>query len=90
MSGDHWIRRARTVPEQHRCLTPSEASRGDLWRCGECRRLWRYGDACDVCDRYGRIPHDGMCRVGEMWRAPKIWQRLYAVMVEIGRSEPFS
>lgn len=84
---DQWIRRARPVSEQHRCLTPNVATRGDLWRCGECRRLWRYADACDVCDRYGRVPHGGMCTVGDLWRPPKLWQRAYAVLVKIMRWE---
>lgn len=32
-----WVRQAGV----HNCLRPSQPSRGDLWRCDECRTLWR-------------------------------------------------
>lgn len=68
-----WVRRQRDDVEQHRCPFPAATAVGDLWRCHQCRTLWRVGEACDVCDAIGgRQPHHGMCAVG-----PNRWRRAY-------------
>jgi hypothetical protein len=53
-----------------------DGKQGDLWRCDQCERLWRVGDACDACDWYGDSPHPGMCTLGLVWRPATLWQRL--------------
>jgi hypothetical protein len=67
----------------HRCPVPRSGSLGspdgdlgDLWRCDDCRTLWRIGDGCDTCDRYGPAPHPGTHAVGQAWRPATWWQRL--------------
>jgi hypothetical protein len=47
---------------------------GDLWRCDDCRKLWRVALACDVCELYGDH-RGGQCRVGLKWRAATLRQR---------------
>lgn len=77
-----WVR--RTDPRTaHRCPAPQSGSfrspvgqHGDLWRCHECGQLWRVGAACDMCDRYGDIPHRGGHAVGHAWRPASLLQRL--------------
>jgi hypothetical protein len=45
-------------------LAPApDGNLGDLWRCDDCRRLWRIADACDHCDRTG-AQHLGVCTTG--------------------------
>jgi hypothetical protein len=75
-----WVRRSN--PSEHRCAVPSgsfggaDGRRGDLWRCDECRRLWRVDTACDACfvlrtDQ----PHAGQHQVGLTWRFASAWER---------------
>jgi hypothetical protein len=40
-----------------------EGATGDLWRCDECRKLWRVGDACD------------MWRPAHVWQCIRYWRR---------------
>lgn len=75
-----WIR--RVIPA-HYCAPPGRgvpavpvAELDDLWRCQECRRLWRVGLACDWCDRYGDREHRGGHAMGAAWRPARFWQRL--------------
>ncbi|MEV7805032.1 hypothetical protein AB0O28_18985 [Microbispora sp. NPDC088329] len=75
-----WVRRAD--PGEHACRPPTAATwgdplgrYGDLWRC-PCGTLWRIGDACDFCDRFGWGPHQGGHAVGETWRPATLWQRI--------------
>jgi len=49
---------------------------GDLWRCDDCRKLWRVGRACDACELYGTHPGGGQCMVGLKWRPAGLWQRI--------------
>lgn len=49
---------------------------GDLWRCGDCHKLWRVGRACGYCDAYGTQPHGGQHAVGLRWRHATLWQRI--------------
>lgn len=80
-----WIKRAQ--PPAHVCEPPSRIERGyvgvpsgavgDLWRCDDCRALWRVSDACDLCDLAGEWPmRDGHHVVGSTWRRATLWQRL--------------
>lgn len=62
-------------PRVHREQRP-DGVRGDLWRCDHCRKLWRIGLACDVCDRFGDREHPGMHAVGITWRPATLWQQL--------------
>lgn len=62
---------------------------GDLWECGVCRRLWRVGDACPVCDRRGAADHDGEHWPGVMWRPARWWQRLLWRVSRLLRVEPW-
>ncbi|WP_304455927.1 hypothetical protein [Nocardiopsis sp. YSL2] len=65
---------ASTLPDSH-TETLADGDQGDLWRCDTCRALWRLGDACDWCDRYGY--HDrGVCTIGLRWRPATLWQRV--------------
>ena len=47
---------------------------GDLWGCDRCRKVWRAGDACDMCDS-GYEYHRGQCTWGLMWRPAGFWAR---------------
>lgn len=49
---------------------------GDVWRCDDCRKLWRVGRACAVCDLYGEHAGGGSHVVGLRWRPATLWQRL--------------
>lgn len=75
-----WVRRIDDEP--HRCDAPRgrfnspEGQEGDLWRCDECRTLWRIDLACDLCRRYGEWPHRGMHTTGLAWTYASLWQRL--------------
>lgn len=79
-----WIR--QTDPRRaHTCSPPQSeppfgrphGAYGDLWRCDDCRTLWRIGHACQVCDRYGEaLPHRGGHAVGNAWHPATLWQRL--------------
>jgi hypothetical protein len=63
----------------HRDLPQITASGilGDLWRCGECRTLWRIGFACPICDNHGRmVPHVGWHPIGTLWRPAQFRHRL--------------
>lgn len=86
-----WVQRAADRPVGHRCEPPFKPgpdpnwptlfSRpighlGDLWRCDDCRKLWRIGRACGWCDHYGDRPHRGGHEVGETWRPATLWQRI--------------
>lgn len=62
------------VPDGTATCTEVDGALGDLWRC-DCRKLWRVGDACDLCD-IGRDYHGGLCTVGRRWRPATWWQRL--------------
>ena len=65
---------------EHREMIPT-GSMDDLWRCDECNKLWRLGDACDICDTFGRGrggTHPGMCRYGLKWRGAFLSQRIWA------------
>lgn len=69
-----------TTRKRHVCAPPmrdemrAAGSMGDLWRC-HCRRLWRVGRRCDLCEHYGH--HNfGMCTVGTAWRPATLWQRM--------------
>lgn len=80
MSDIGWIRRAE--PDKHQCPAPQAGSFdtpdggiGDLWRCPECRKLWRIAYACDACQAYGHLPHGGAHLVGYAWRLATGWQR---------------
>lgn len=86
-----WVRRAAPPTHGHICTlpavldhmrrvihTPADARWGDLWRCHFCRRLWRVGDACPVCDSLGGpAGHGGQCAYGLRWYPAKWWQRLW-------------
>lgn len=48
----------------------------DLWRCDECRMLWRVARACDLCDLIGGQHQSGQHAVGWKWRPARWWQRL--------------
>jgi hypothetical protein len=56
-----------------------DGATGDVWRC-VCRGLWRVGQFCDVCDRYGVrsgvCPRGGYHATGLAWRPARWWQRL--------------
>lgn len=80
-----WVRQAQRPA--HTCNPPSRTSvgyvgvpvgaLGDLWRCDDCRRLWRIGHACDSCDRRKRAqPHAGGHAIGGAWRPATLWQRI--------------
>ena len=49
---------------------------GDLWRCDQCRKLWRVGRACAYCDAYGNRLHHGWHAMGRQWRPATTWQRI--------------
>lgn len=49
---------------------------GDLWRCDDCRKLWRVGRICDNCDFYGVHRGGGQHAVGLAWRPATVWQRI--------------
>lgn len=79
-----WIRRQADEPPPHVCPLPEQGPcpwpepvagtrEGDLWRCGECGRLWCAGDACE-CN--GHRPHYGLHILGLKWRRATLWQRL--------------
>lgn len=71
-----WVRRAN-MRTRHHCATPSwrGGALGDLWRCDQCRRLWRVAKACDVCDRRGTcVGRTGSHQVGYTWRPATFWQ----------------
>lgn len=79
-----WARRTRPG---HRCdlavrensfghMVEGAAKLGDLYRCPDCRALWRSARACDLCDRHGPGPHRGQHTVGIIWRPATFWQRL--------------
>lgn len=60
---------------EHREAVP-DGRMGDLWRC-PCGALWRIGDACDACDRFGEWrAHPGMHALGVAWRPATLWQRI--------------
>lgn len=72
-----WVRHDMT--DAHRCQhrpPTSDGHLGDLWRCGECKKLWRIGKACYICDAYGSGPHPGQHAVGYKWWPATLWQRL--------------
>lgn len=53
-----------------------DAKFGELWRCETCRKLWRVGRACPICDRYVHHAGGGQCAVGTAWRPASLWQRI--------------
>jgi len=76
-----WVRHAD--PDRHRCPVPTVGAFGapagevgDLWRCGDCRTLWRIGLVCGWCDTRGIHEHPGGHAIGRAWRRAGIWQRL--------------
>lgn len=74
-----WVRRCGPpATGRCRCTLPLlTGARGDLWRCPYCRTLWRLGDSCDWCDRYGVATHvRGQCAVGTKWRPATLGQRI--------------
>jgi hypothetical protein len=54
---------------------------GDVWRCDDCRRLWRIGASCDACDSVGqtggRCPRGGAHPRATAWRPARLWQRYW-------------
>lgn len=78
-----WVRQA-SAEERHACDLPTRGftfhpagQPCDLYRCDECKKLWRIGKACDICDAYGG--HSGVrgsCQVGVKWRPATLGQRL--------------
>lgn len=70
-----WIKRSLRMA--HQCEHPPlPKTSTDLWRCDECGRLWRIGEACDWCERYGHKPHYGGHAVGRIWRPATRLQRI--------------
>jgi hypothetical protein len=62
---------------------------GDLWRCDHCRRLWRIGEACDLCDYRRRvIEHAGAHAVGLAWRAARPFDHVRAWRRGMSRRTP--
>lgn len=81
-----WVRR-RDAEQRHVCAVPvmtdstghtyPAGRRHDLWRCDECRKLWRIGTRCDQCDPSdGRATHLGQHAVGDKWRPARPGQRI--------------
>ena len=52
-----------------------DGERNDLWRCPDCRKLWRIGYACAACEQYGYGNHGGQHVVGDAWLPATGWQR---------------
>ncbi|GIH07476.1 hypothetical protein Rhe02_55430 [Rhizocola hellebori] len=75
-----WIRKATAPPPPHTCpnwAMTSDTSVDDLYRCDECRKLWRIGWACDICDYFGdHAGFGGGHKVGYRWRRARMSQRI--------------
>jgi hypothetical protein len=69
-----------TGPPKPFRMTVVDGAEGDLWRCDECRELWRVAEACDYCDEHGPVSHAhiGPHSFGGLWRPARLWQRIWA------------
>jgi hypothetical protein len=77
-----WVRRAGAPahvckpPRWDGYVTSPAGELGDLWRCDDCRELWRVGRSCAACDAFGHSSHGGQCMVGLAWLPATLWQRI--------------
>lgn len=62
--------------QEHRETVP-DGQRGDLWRCLDCRALWRIEMGCDGCTWNGRCRgHYVGLILRLVWMPARPWQRL--------------
>lgn len=56
-------------PPTYHDMTVTDGSVGDLWRCDDCGKLWRFADRLDLSNGRGYVRQPG-------WEPASVWQRI--------------